>query len=106
MGYKDGKHDGQESQFQSSFDIGYENGFANGFVLGKHKGILDANQSNRLNDQSKASTNLILKRTSRGECVICKESSLNNSDIAEIIDKQKNQMNTIETTLKSNFESN
>lgn len=102
MGYKDGKHDGQESQFQSSFDIGYENGFANGFSLGKHKGTYDANKSNKVNDQSKASNISILQRTSRGECVLCKESSLNNSGIAEIIDKQKNQMNTIEKTLESN----
>lgn len=100
MGYKDGMHDGQESQFQNGFDTGYEQGFRNGFLLGKYKGSLNINRTDDASNEQ-GMNELILKHSSRGDCVFCVDRSLKDSCIKNIIEKQTNHMEKIENTLIS-----
>lgn len=107
MGYKDGVHDGRESQFQSGFDCGYQQGFQNGFLLGKYNGIRSLAQKTT-NDERPNDTNqsndLILQRCSRGQCLLCINPTLINNSIDDIIEKQKEHIQRIETTLKTRYD--
>lgn len=106
LGYKDGKHDGRESQFQIGFDKGYQQGFQNGFLLGNWKGSLSVKQSNTdANKLSVASTDLISQRSSRGQCILCKNPSLKDDSIEDIVEKQNAHMKTFEETLQSRDQS-
>lgn len=105
MGYKDGVHDGRESQFQNGFDCGYQQGFANGFLLGKYNGNRSLAQQTTDNERSNVnpSNDLILQRCSRGQCLLCINPSEINSSISDIVEKQKEHMQRIETTLKTRY---
>lgn len=103
MGYKDGMFDGRESQFQKGFDAGYEQGFQNGFVLGKFKARQNFN-STESNNATNSQNDLILQRSSRGQCVLCIDNALSNSSIDEIVQKQANHMVKINDTLKSRYD--
>lgn len=111
MGYKDGAHDGRESQFQNGFDCGYQQGFQNGFLLGKYNGIRSLAQQTTTtttnNDEpshANQSNDLILQRCSRGQCLLCINPTLINDSISDIVAKQCEHMNRIETTLKERYD--
>lgn len=105
MGYKDGMYDGRESQFQNGFDSGYEQGFRNGFLLGDYKARLNFSSAtkNETNNEPKPSNDLILQRTTRGQCVLCTDNSLINSSIDEIVEKQSRHMEKVQNTLESRY---
>lgn len=106
MGYKDGVHDGRESQFQNGFDDGYQQGFHNGFLLGKYKGRIFA--QNTLKDgasdsKNQTSNDLILQRSSRGQCILCTNHSLKDNSIKDIVSNQNEHMKTIKSTLETRY---
>lgn len=101
MGYADGVHDGRESQFQKGFDDGFEQGFKNGFLLGKYKGNLSVSISEAA--ISNVQNDLILQRASRGQCTLCTDPSQKDNSIGDIIDKQTEHMQRIESTLETRY---
>lgn len=101
MGYKEGITDGREKQFQLGFDEGYEQGYKHGFLLGKYKGSIWIEQSNQ-GVAANFQNDLILERTSRGQCIICTNPiMLKENSITEIIDRQNQYMNNVKSTLVS-----
>lgn len=107
MGYGDGVSDGRETQFQKGFDDGYEQGYKNGFLLGKFKGQLAKNELTKNDGKSdaKVQNDLILQRTSRGQCILCTDPSLKDDSIKDIVVKQNEHMKRIESTLESRYAS-
>lgn len=102
MGYKDGMHDGREAQFQDSFDIGYANGFKNGYILGTYRAI-NATKEQQSLQQQQPQNDLALQRVSRGQCVLCTDKSLIESDIGEIVERQARHVDKIRSVLESRY---
>lgn len=106
MGYKDGVHDGRESQFQNGFDVGYQQGFQNGFLLGKYKGNIFAQKTLKdgaCNSKNATSNDLILQRSSRGQCILCTNHSLKDNSIEDIVTNQNEHMKTVKVTLETRY---
>jgi len=75
-GYRDGVGEGKSSVFQQDFDRGYEDGFRNAYKLGLIKGGLRGN--------AKVIEDPDLERTRKGNCVLCKDPSLEHKTLAEL----------------------
>lgn len=98
--------------FQQGFDHGYAIGFRNGFHLGVQIGRLNADTdiSNKANSGSSevlkvspATTDLTLKRPTRGQCVVCNDQNLMNEKIDVVVDLQQRHMNRISTTMATRY---
>lgn len=96
LGFKEGAYDGREAQFQRDFDTGFECGFKNGFELGKYRAIYE-NNSDRLD--------IILNKPSRGQCVVCTDSSLKEKSTPEITATQEAHIEKCFQTLDSRYKS-
>lgn len=84
--------------------MGYENGFRNGFRLGQQIGQLNAaaetsNKATQSTAVSAAATDLILKRSTRGQCVVCVDQSLVNESIDKVVCLQQKHMHKVNESL-------
>lgn len=110
IGYQEGAYDGRQAVFQKGFDVGYESGFRNGYRLGTQIGQLNASNdiSNRVNRGiavSSATSDLILKRPTRGQCVVCTDQNLINENIDRVVELQEKHFTKIDDTLASRYSS-
>ncbi|GLV43362.1 uncharacterized protein CBL_03905 [Carabus blaptoides fortunei] len=94
-GYREGITAGRDSNFQTSFDAGYSEGFKNGFALGTYKGVLSFTDSNQ--------NELLVDKTARGNCIICKNKELENNALVDLIDRQTMDTNNILVQLCSSY---
>lgn len=92
IGYKDGIHDGRQSKYQRDFDEGYLIGFQSGFRRGNADGSADC--STRKSNGQADSNGSERKQTSKPNCILCLDKSLEGESVSKLIELQRNHNKT------------